>query len=225
MPSPLPRRVRWVLRSSRPASSAFLVSQASRRPHHPFRGLLSVHSRYGLHARGVALRPFASKVPAASLPPRLLRLLLAGATVARRDSLPLRTGAFSRHTEKCGLAMRTLLMQCSVGGSQGSLGVRWPRKAGARRRSRYARRPALRYTMKCVEATTATCLCCGKWWRTAPRGSPPLRGGFVRHGVAGYLGYSVVVAFRDRNRSVSGPAQEKGSWHCPIERFCDSWPF
>jgi hypothetical protein len=27
------------------------VSQSGRLPHYPFRGLLSVHSRYGLHAR------------------------------------------------------------------------------------------------------------------------------------------------------------------------------
>ena len=59
-----------------------------------FRGLLSVHSRYGLHARQVAMRPSTSEASAASLPPRLLRLLLAGATVARRESHPLKTDAF-----------------------------------------------------------------------------------------------------------------------------------
>src|SRR5262245_1190340 len=37
-----------------PATAAFPVSVAGRLPHHPFRGLLSVHSRYGLPARGVA---------------------------------------------------------------------------------------------------------------------------------------------------------------------------
>src|SRR3984893_15754412 len=44
-----------------------------------FRGLLSVHSRYGLHARGVAKRPFPSKAPTALLPPLPLRLLPGGA--------------------------------------------------------------------------------------------------------------------------------------------------
>jgi hypothetical protein len=44
-----------------------------------FRGLLSVHSRYGLHARRVAMRPSTSKAPTASLPPLPLRLLPGGA--------------------------------------------------------------------------------------------------------------------------------------------------
>jgi len=82
----------------------FPVSQAGRLPYHPFRGLLSVYSRCGLHARRVALRPSTPEVPVASSPPQLLRLLLAGATVARRELHPLKTGAFSRHTEKCGLS-------------------------------------------------------------------------------------------------------------------------
>ena len=37
-----------------PAAAAFPVSQSGRLPHCPFRGLLSVHSRYGLHGRQVA---------------------------------------------------------------------------------------------------------------------------------------------------------------------------
>jgi hypothetical protein len=37
-----------------PATAAFPVSVAGRLPHYPFRGLLGVHSRYGLPARGVA---------------------------------------------------------------------------------------------------------------------------------------------------------------------------
>src|SRR3984893_17277223 len=45
-----------------------------------FRGLLSVHSRYGLHARGVAKRPFTSKAPTALLPPLPFRLLPGGAS-------------------------------------------------------------------------------------------------------------------------------------------------
>ena len=49
--------------------------------HRPFRGLLSVHSRYGLHTRAVTiyrdkLYPKASTI---SLPPQLLRVLPAGA--------------------------------------------------------------------------------------------------------------------------------------------------
>jgi hypothetical protein len=44
-----------------------------------FPGLLSVYSRYGLHARQVALQLFTPKASAASLPPPLLRLLPGGA--------------------------------------------------------------------------------------------------------------------------------------------------
>ena len=39
-----------------PAAAAFPVIQSGRLPRCPFRGLLSVHSRYGLHARRIALR-------------------------------------------------------------------------------------------------------------------------------------------------------------------------
>jgi hypothetical protein len=65
---------------SHPAASAFPGSMAGRLPHHCFRGLLGVHSRCGLPARGATLWPFASKAPAVSLPPPPLRLLPAGAT-------------------------------------------------------------------------------------------------------------------------------------------------
>jgi len=58
MPSPLPRRDRWMIRSSRPAAAAFPKTQVGRLPHCVFRGLLSVHSYYGLHARRVAMRPY-----------------------------------------------------------------------------------------------------------------------------------------------------------------------
>jgi hypothetical protein len=59
MPSLLPRQVRWKLvRSHNPSSSAFPESEAGRPLHCRFRGLLSVHSRYGLHARRVAYATF-----------------------------------------------------------------------------------------------------------------------------------------------------------------------
>src|ERR1035437_1501457 len=76
MPSPLPRQVRWSL-SARlsPSSAAFPVKQSGRLLQLLFRGLLSVYSCYGLHARGVAKRPFPSKAPTASLPPLPFRLL------------------------------------------------------------------------------------------------------------------------------------------------------
>src|SRR2546422_7920093 len=54
MPSPIPRRNRWVRRSSGPEATAFPQCQRGRLPRYLFRGLLSVHSRYGLHACQVA---------------------------------------------------------------------------------------------------------------------------------------------------------------------------
>lgn len=39
-----------------PVTAAFPVISPGRLPHYPFRGLLSVHSRYGLHARQVPYR-------------------------------------------------------------------------------------------------------------------------------------------------------------------------
>jgi hypothetical protein len=63
-----------------------------------FRGLLSVHSRYGLPARGTAWRSFASKASAISLPPSPLRLLPAGATVAGWELHPLKMDTFARRT-------------------------------------------------------------------------------------------------------------------------------
>jgi hypothetical protein len=54
MPSPLPRWNRKVhLSLSSSAISAFPEIMAGRLPHHVFRGLLSVHSRYGLHTHQV----------------------------------------------------------------------------------------------------------------------------------------------------------------------------
>ena len=57
MPSPLPRRNRWLRPSlASPTMTAFPEIRAGRLPHHPFRGLLSVYSCYGLHTRQVPYR-------------------------------------------------------------------------------------------------------------------------------------------------------------------------
>ncbi len=51
MPTPLPRRNRWMLSLSCPTTTAFPKNETGRLPRFPFRGLLSVHSRSGLHGR------------------------------------------------------------------------------------------------------------------------------------------------------------------------------
>src|SRR5262249_38214737 len=59
---PLPRQVRWSLFARlSPSPAAFPVLKPGRLLQLFFRGLLSVYSRYGRHARGVAMRPFPSK--------------------------------------------------------------------------------------------------------------------------------------------------------------------
>ena len=61
-------------------------------------------SRYGLHLRQVAYqRPSTPKASTALLPPPLLRLLPAGATLTGRVSHPLKIAAFPRRTERTGL--------------------------------------------------------------------------------------------------------------------------
>src|SRR5271156_2585223 len=55
MPSLIPRQVGWNLFARTiPFASAFPETGAGRLLHHCFRGLLSVHLSYGLHARQVA---------------------------------------------------------------------------------------------------------------------------------------------------------------------------
>ena len=62
MPSPLPRqnhRLRFSFSS--PVTPAFPVNSPGRLLHHSFRGLLSVHSHYGLHGRQVPFRTLYTK--------------------------------------------------------------------------------------------------------------------------------------------------------------------
>src|SRR5208283_3669967 len=109
MLSPLPRRVRRWLRSSTTASVAFPKARLGRLSHYAFRGLRSVHSRYGLRTRRIAFRSFTPKAPPGLLPPQTLRLLRARTTVARWDSDPLRThdfhGAPSRERKRTGFSL------------------------------------------------------------------------------------------------------------------------
>ena len=83
-----------MLSSSRPVGAAFPVFTAGRLLHYMFRGLLSVHSRYGLHARQVTrCDPFHRSTSTTLLPPPSLRLLPAERPVAGRDLHPLKIDA------------------------------------------------------------------------------------------------------------------------------------
>src|SRR6267154_5263463 len=62
MPSPIPRQVGWnFFARTIPLASAFPRTGAGRLLHCRFRGLLSVHSRYGLHACQVAIATFCTR--------------------------------------------------------------------------------------------------------------------------------------------------------------------
>jgi hypothetical protein len=92
-----------MLSSSRPVGAAFPVFTAGRLLHYMFRGLLSVHSRYGLHARQVTrCDPFHRSTSTTLLPPPSLRLLPAERPVAGRDLHPLKIDALHgiRENEK-----------------------------------------------------------------------------------------------------------------------------
>ena len=83
------------------STAAFPVSQAGRLPHYPFRGLLDVFARCGLHGRRVPKGPSTPKASSNSLPPSTLRLLPAGAAGCRVGFAP--TGSrrlFTAHKPK-----------------------------------------------------------------------------------------------------------------------------
>src|SRR5690242_12328742 len=104
MPPPLPR-------CSRRAYSSLLLTRpcqpspiplSGRPAHRPFRGLLGVHSRCGLHTRTVTVcRGRYPKASDTSSPPCLLRLLPAGA-FAGRGLHPLeKRRLVTAHVESC----------------------------------------------------------------------------------------------------------------------------
>src|ERR1700688_4148331 len=107
MPSPIPRQVGWNLFARTiPFASAFPETGAGRLLHHCFRGLLSVHSRYGLHARRVALatlctRGFSSLVAStAALIATGWSEQVPGRVYPRCGPAPSRRTRFARHTTR-----------------------------------------------------------------------------------------------------------------------------
>ena len=100
MPSPLPRQVRRnPFARTIPSSSAFPEIQAGRHLRYPFRGLLSVHSRYGLYARRVAKATLYTE-GSNDFVTSIAASIATGWSepVPGRDYLPLWTSAFSRRT-------------------------------------------------------------------------------------------------------------------------------
>src|ERR1700730_1920710 len=101
MPSPIPRQVRWNLFARTiPSTSAFPETGAGRLLHHYFRGLLSVHLRYGLHARPVAFATLCTR-GVSSLVASPAALIATGWSepVPGRVYPPLWTSAFTAHPD------------------------------------------------------------------------------------------------------------------------------
>ena len=100
MPSPLPRQDRWSLfarASHRRRPSPFIGRVGSCIA--LFRGLLSVHSRYGLHARQVAIATLYTEGSNSFVTSAAASTATGWSEpVPGRDLLPLKTSAFSRRT-------------------------------------------------------------------------------------------------------------------------------
>src|SRR5262245_62141156 len=85
-----------------PSASAFPEVQLGRLLHCPFRGLLSVHSRYGLHAHRVAMRPFPEGFSSFVTSTAASVVTGRNEPAPGRDFHPLLTSAFPRRTGPCG---------------------------------------------------------------------------------------------------------------------------
>ena len=86
------------------SASAFPVRKAGRLLHYPFRGLLSVHLRYGLHAHRVALATLCTEGFSGFVTSTTASIVTGrNEPVPGRDFHPLWTSAFSRRTQTSGL--------------------------------------------------------------------------------------------------------------------------
>jgi hypothetical protein len=83
-----------------PSASAFPERKAGRLLHYPFRGLLSVHSRYGLHAHQVAFATLFTEGFSGFVTSTTASIVTGRNEPAPgRDFHPLWTSAFARRTE------------------------------------------------------------------------------------------------------------------------------
>jgi hypothetical protein len=110
------------------------------------------------------MRPFTSKASAVSLPPLPLRLLLAGATVARWELHPLKNHA---------LARRTAMMDCFW-----RINPAWPQRGVAPTRGPHQRRVPQRRDYEPSERTVDVAFgLCGGTIRRAANPARRIRGG------------------------------------------------
>jgi hypothetical protein len=109
MLSPLPRQVRETQSLiTNPSTSAFPKLRMGRLLHYSFRGLLSVHSRYGLQTRRVAYATLYTRGLGGFVTSTAAPVATGWSDpVPGRVFLPLWTNAFSRRTEKSPLRARS----------------------------------------------------------------------------------------------------------------------
>ena len=102
MPSPPPRQVGWNLFARTiPSTSAFPRSLAGWLLHHRFRGLLSVYSRCGLHARQVAFATLCTRGSSSLVPSTAALIATGGYTPAMDQRLSRRTTNFGYAWKAC----------------------------------------------------------------------------------------------------------------------------
>jgi len=88
------------------SASAFPVRKAGRLLHYPFRGLLSVHLRYGLHAHRVAIATLCTEGFSGFVTSTAASIVTGRNEPAPgRDFHPLWTSAFARRTFELGLIL------------------------------------------------------------------------------------------------------------------------
>ena len=108
MPSPLPRQIqRNPFARTIPSTSAFPEIQAGRHLRYLLRGLLSVHSRYGLYARQVAKATLYTEGSDDFVTSAAASIATGWSDqVAGRDLHPLKIQAFPRRTRNVNLVLQ-----------------------------------------------------------------------------------------------------------------------
>ena len=110
-----PAEPQAAFRSHSPVTTAFPVLTPGRLPHHPFRGLLSVHSHYGLHGRQVPYktlytRGFSRFVTSTAAPVATGRSESCRTGFAPAERQRLGTA----HVKKGGLISVSLILLCQI---------------------------------------------------------------------------------------------------------------
>ena len=137
-----------------PAAAAFPVLVQGRRPHWSFRGLLDVHSRYGLSARRVAKRPVCLEGSDGFVTSTAAPIATGWSDpVAGWELHPLKTNTFPRRTPGLTPRSRTMIVHP----------VMCDQNAATRLTEEVARNDRAR----AIDCSWALMMSCGNWLRPA----------------------------------------------------------